>query len=117
MEFMGNDGHALSLPILCGFASVSHTVACARTNKSECLSENEIFDSLKPGRENPALVFSLTYHKEIQKHDNTQDDPVISKWLEIVFFDKIHQKPDRKQRYHKRHNQSGQQNRQLHPSK
>ena len=40
MEFMGNDGHAPSLPILCGFASVSHTVACARTNKSECLSKN-----------------------------------------------------------------------------
>ena len=43
MEFMGNDGHAPSLPILCGFASVSHTVACARTNKSECLSKNEVF--------------------------------------------------------------------------
>ena len=51
---MGNDGHAPALPILCGFASVSHTVACARTNKSECLSKNEVFrqsESLPvPGR-------------------------------------------------------------------
>ena len=43
----------VSLPILCGFASVSHTVACARTNKSECLSKNEVFrrhqSSLKLG--------------------------------------------------------------------
>ena len=40
---MGNAGHAPALPIPCGFASVSHTVACARTNKSEYLSENGVF--------------------------------------------------------------------------
>ena len=50
MEFMGNDGHAPSLPILCGFASVSHTVACARTNKSECLSEYEVFRQSESGQ-------------------------------------------------------------------
>ena len=48
MEFMGNDGHAPVLPILCGFASVSHTVACARcerTNLNAC-RKTKFFDSL-----------------------------------------------------------------------
>ena len=46
---MGNDGHVPALPILCGFASVSHAVACARcerTNPNAC-RKTEFFDSLK----------------------------------------------------------------------
>ena len=54
---MGNDGHAPSLPILCGFASVSHTVACARTNKSECLSKNEVFRQSEA--ENPNATINM----------------------------------------------------------
>ena len=66
MEFMGNDGHAPSLPILCGFASVSHTVACARTNKSECLSKNEVFrQSVQAEHKMLSLLFMVSLDREI----------------------------------------------------
>ena len=64
MEFMGNDGHAPALPILCGFASVSHTVACARcerTNPNAC-RKTKFFDSLPPAL---PVVF-LTQQKSVK---------------------------------------------------
>ena len=62
MEFMGNNGHAPALPILCGFASVSHAVACARCERTNpnAWRKTEFFDSLTLRTPSVSYPFVIT---------------------------------------------------------
>ncbi len=48
MVIMGNDGHVPALSIHCGFASVSHAVACERCERLNASWETEFFIRLIP---------------------------------------------------------------------